>query len=245
MLFAFLPLACPTVHAQIGGRSFPGASGPGLGGVMSRFFGDHTAFTAALNMGTKTEKSGVMLMPGKISYLDGQSRFEMDLSKIEGGPMPPGAGEQIKAMGMHEMVMISRPDKKLTYIVYPGLQSYAENPLREEVSTEAAKNFKVETTKLGEETMAGQACVKNRMVVTDDQGKTHEATTWNATALKGFPVVIETTQAGSTVTLLFSNVKLDKPAATVFEPPQDFKKYADMQTMMREVMMKRLSGETP
>ena len=245
LLLAILPLACSSAHAQFGGRGFGAAAGPGLSGAMTRFFGEHTAFSASLNMGTKSEQGGTMLMPGKIAYLDGQSRFDIDLSKIEGGKMPAGAADQMKAMGMADMVMISRPDRKITYLIYPGMQSYAENPLREDASAEAAKKFKVEITKIGEETIAGHACVKNRVVVTDDQGKTHEATTWNAISLKDFPVVIETTQKGTAVTLLFSDVKLGKPAATAFEPPKDFKKYDDMQTMLREVLMKRLGGGAP
>ena len=57
-------------------------------------------------------------------------------------------------------------------------------------------------------------------------------------------MVIETTQKGTAVTLLFSDVKLGKPAAS-FDPPKDFKKYDDMQTMLREVLMKRLGGGAP
>ena len=34
----------------------------------------------------------------------------------------------MKSMGMDTMISISRPDLKLMYLVYPGLNSYAEMP---------------------------------------------------------------------------------------------------------------------
>ncbi|MBI3878573.1 MAG: hypothetical protein HY301_00715, partial [Verrucomicrobia bacterium] len=71
----------------------------------------------------------------------------------------------------------------------------------------------------------------------------HTAITWNATALHDFPIVIETTEKGSAITLLFTDVKLGKPAASAFEPPKEFKKYDSMQQMMREAMMKRFNPD--
>ena len=56
---------------------------------------------------------------------------------------------------------------------------------------------------------------------------------WSATDLKNFPVKVETTEGGNTVTMLFKDVKLEKPdAALNLEPPSDYKKYGDMMTMM-------------
>ena len=61
-------------------------------------------------------------MPGKISFDAGKSRFEMNMSDLQGPQMPPGTAAQMKAMGLDQMVTISRPDKKFTYLIYPGLQ---------------------------------------------------------------------------------------------------------------------------
>jgi hypothetical protein len=83
------------------------------------------------------------------------------------------------------------------------------------------------------------------VVVTDEQGKTYEATTWNARDLRGFPVVIETSQKGSKVTLLFSDLKFGNPPSSAFEHGKDFQKYEDVRTMMREMMTKLLGGGLP
>jgi hypothetical protein len=79
-------------------------------------------------------------------------------------------------------------------------------------------------------------------VVTDKEGTKHESTVWNATDLKKFPVEIQTTESGGDVTMLFKNVSLTKPAASLFDPPADFKKYDNIQQLMQQEMMKRMGG---
>ena len=65
----------------------------------------------------------------------------------------------------------------------------------------------METTELGKDTVDGHPCVKNKVIVTDNEGSKHESTVWNATDLKNFPVKIETDRTGrQTMTMLFKNV---------------------------------------
>lgn len=232
-------------RAQLPGRGLEGAPGVAFSGTLLRFLGEHKNFIADVNIGTKSERGGTVLLPGKLAFSDGQSRLELDLAKLEAGRLPPMVAESLKAAGMGEMVIITRPEKKLSYLVYPGMQAYAETPVREEQSAETAKSLKVEATRIGEENLAGHPCVKNRLVITDGQGKTQEATTWNATDLRNFPVAIEATDKGTQVTLFFSNVRFGPPPSSSFEVPRDFKRYADTREMMREAMIKLLGGGAP
>jgi hypothetical protein len=181
-------------------------------------------------------------MPGKFNFDAGKSRFEMKLSEAQGTKMPPGAAEQMKAMGMDSMVSISRPDKKLIYLIYPGLQSYAEMTAPDASAQTDAADLKVETTELGRETVDGHTCIKNQAVITDKAGKKLESTVWNATDLKNFPVKIVTTESGQPATMRFKNISFDQPAASLFEPPSGFTKYTDVQTMMQTEMMKKMGG---
>jgi hypothetical protein len=214
--------------------------GPHLGGATGKLFGDNQTFSATMEMGV-TDKSGQpMTMPGKISFDTGKSRFEFNLADIKGGQTPPNAAEQMKSMGMDQMVSISRPDKK--YLIYPGLQSYAEIQPSKADSAPANSDYKVETTEIGKDTVDGHPCVKNKYVVTDNDGVKHESTVWNATDLKKFPVKIQTAERDDNVTMLFKNVSLTKPAASLFDPPANFTKYDNVQTMMQQEMMKRMGG---
>ena len=80
-------------------------------------------------------------MPGKISFDAGKSRFEMNMSEAQGTKMPPGAAAQMKAMGMDTMISISRPDLKLVYIIYPGLNSYVAMTPSEQYILASASPF--------------------------------------------------------------------------------------------------------
>jgi hypothetical protein len=244
---ALLSLAWQT-HAQFGpqgGRAGGPPQSPLRGGI-TKLFGANSAFTANMQMQTKME-GGVISMPGKIHFLDGKSRFEMDASKISGGSMPPGAGEQMKAMGMAEMVSISRPDKKENYIIYPGLKSYAALPLEDTSGTEADGKADLKRTELGKETIDGHPTTKYKVLVKDEEGKDQEVVVWNASDLRDFPVRIQVQSEAGPSTITFSDVKFAKPDETLFTPAADLQRYTDVGTMMREAIMKKFApgGASP
>ena len=237
-LVTVLGVAVVSAHAQSG---LGAPKGPQFSGSLTKLFGDNTAFTAALEMQTK-DGSEQIAMPGKLSFDNGKSRFEMDMTQIKSGKIPAGAAEQMKAMGMDALVAISRPDKKVNYILYPGLTAYVENEAKDAEATDTTGKYKVDTTEVGKETLDGHPCVKNKIIVTDDQAKPHESLVWNATDLKQFPIKIETTEDGSKITLLFKDIKLAKPDDAIFTPPAAYKKYDNMMALMQGEIMKRLGG---
>jgi hypothetical protein len=219
----------------------PGMRGPQFGGSMSKLFGDNSAFSATVEMQMKMGEQD-MTMPGKISFDSGKSRFEMAMSDAKGSQMPPGSAEHMKAMGMDRIVTVSLPDKKLSYMIYPDMQAYAEMHVSDSNTNKTNADYKVETTELGKETLDGHPCVKNKAIVTDDKNTKHEYTVWNATDLKNFPVKIETTEQGHNMTMLFKDVKFSKPDAALFTAPADYQKYNSPQELMQTEMMKRMGG---
>jgi hypothetical protein len=241
MAGAAMLLAVP-VHAQFGGGGMGMGPNPKLSGSTEQLFGDHKAFTAKMEMIAKGKKADESIsMPGNMAYDEGKSRFEMDLTQAKGGPMTVEATAHMKEMGMDKMVMISRPDLKVNYMIYPGMQAYVEMPA-EQAAKDGKEKAKVELTELGKETVDGHACVKSKAIITDGEGKKHEALVWKATDLKDFPVKIEQAEDGTQVTLLFKDVKLAKPEAAVLAPPKDFAKYDSVPGMMQAVMMKKFGG---
>jgi hypothetical protein len=235
LIVSAITLVC-SVYGQPGR-----VNSPKFSGSMAKLFGENTSFSAAVEIQVAASQ-GPMTMPGKLAFDSGNSRFEINLSDAKGTQMQPGTAEHMKAMGMDKTVMITRADKKASYMVYPGLSAYAEMPLQDPDAGKPDSAFKMESTELGKETIDGHPCVKNKVVVTDDQDKTHESTVWNATDLKNFPVKIETSEGGHAMTMLFTDIKTSKPDAALFDPPSDYKKYDSAQSMMREEMMKRMGG---
>jgi hypothetical protein len=216
--------------------------GPAMNPGMAKLFGDNTTFTANLeDQINGSSERGSMTIPGKIAFDSGKTRFEMNMAEAKGGEMEKAAS-QMKSMGMDQIVTISLPDKKTSYMIYPGLQAYVETTMQNPGAGEPESDFKVQTTELGKETIDGHSCVKNKAVVTDGKGSTNEFTVWNAKDMKNFPVKIETSEGGQTITMLYKDVKFDKPDAKLFEPPTDYKKYDSQMALMQQEMMKRMGG---
>lgn len=216
-------------------------AGPSFGGGMDKLFGDNQSFSATLETQMADGQNGTMTLPGKIAFDAGKSRLEMDMTQAKGGQMPPDAAAQMKGMGMDRVVMIGRPDRKIAYMVFPGMQAFVEQALSD-AETSAASDYKVQTTELGKETVDSHPCVKNKVLITSTNAAPQEATVWNATDLKNFPVKIQTTQQGRAMTLFFRNISNSKPDVSVFEPPSGYTKYDNVQAMMQAVIMKQIGG---
>ena len=212
-------------------RAQPGPPpGPNIDGALIKLFGDHPGFSATMEFHNTPVSGEEMSMTGKFALRDGNSRVEMDMSSMQGGRMSPQAAARMKQMGMSKMVIISRRDKQVSYMIYPEMQAYME---RATPNTGApAAEYKSEVTKLGNETVDGHACVKNKVVTTGSDGATHEYTVWNATDLKQFPIKIQMSEHGMGMVMLYKDIKLDRPDAAQFDPPADFKKYGDMMSLM-------------
>jgi hypothetical protein len=136
------------------------------------------------------------------------------------------------------MVVLIQPDKKLNTMIFPTLKSYAELPI-----TENEVGGEVKTTELGEETIDGRACKKVKMTSTDANGKTQEATVWQAKDLKNFPIQMEMRDRSNTVLVKYQNPKLETPEASLFEIPAGYSKYDNFQALMQAALMKMFSGQ--
>lgn len=247
---ALLLLATLSLPSQAQPRSGPGpvagvaAPGALFAGGMARLFGDTPAFSANMQVDAKGPNGSISL-PGKVSFLNGKSHFEMDATKIKGSTMPPGAVEQIKAMGMAEVHSISLPEKKEAYLIYPGLKSYSVIPVNATVADDKAE---VKKTEIAKETVDGHPSTKYKVVI-KGADNTQEATVWMASDLKGFPIKIQTTNEAGDSVVTFSNVNFTKPNESLFSPPADFQRYSNPTSMMQEAMMKKFgrppTGATP
>jgi len=160
----------------------------------------------------------------------------LDMEKMKNSTMPAGAAEQLKQMGMAQVVSIIRPDKKQVLMAYPDSKVAMTMPLPKE--GDDSKDTKLEKTSVGKETLDGHPCVKNKVQIPDAKGKTVDAMTWNATDLKDFPIQIEAKEGENTSTIHFSKIQLTKPDAKQFEVPEGYTQYNSPQEMMQAMMSK-------
>lgn len=217
------------------------SQGPDFTGPMARVFGTHAGFSATLEV--QNGADGEIKMPGKLAFADGKSRLEMEITRPAGRSGAPATpADRMRALGMDQMIIISRPDRKVQYSINPTLKAYVEQPLTNSEATKPADDYTLTSTLIAREMVDGHDCEKNRVEITDKEGNKQIMTIWNATDLDKFPVKIEQTQNGRLSTILFKDIKLTRPDGALFEPPQDFTKYNNYPEMFRTEMMKNYKG---
>jgi uncharacterized protein DUF4412 len=224
------------LHAQ---SPVPGGSSAGMSAVLTKFFGSNTAFTARSEVQVlDKDRNETMSITMNIAMLYGKMRSEVDMTRMKSAELPPDAAVSLKKMGMDRVVSIMRPDKKAMYLIYPGLQSYVDMPLPKEEAEALEKEPKMEKTQLGKETIDGHPCTKNRVVVTDEKAEKQEATVWNATDMKDFPVQLQIQEKDAIIVMHYKQVQFVKPDAGQFDPPANYTLYADNLQLMQKAMEK-------
>jgi hypothetical protein len=203
-------------------------------------FGKDAAFSATMSFKVVGGEDDGTEISGKFALLDGNSRHELDIAQFKSKQIPEEAAAQMQAMGMGKFIVLSRPDKKMTYQIFPALKAYVAHPIKQ--ARPHSKEPKVEKTELGKETIENHPCIKQKVVVTEEGVEPQQFITWNATDLDGLMIQVQFQEGESTRTLRFSDVKRSKPPADLFEPPADFTPYNDLMEMMMKEMMKRGGG---
>jgi hypothetical protein len=232
-------LAASSTFAQM-----PGSGSPGVGAALTKLFGDVTAFTAKAQVRVlDKDQQETVSGPMDFALLDNKMRVEIDMTRMKNKGMTDEMSASVKEMGLSRVISIIRPDKKLIYVIYPDQKSWTSMPLPKAEADAAEKQTKLNKTALGKETIDGHPCVKNKVIVSDDAGQILEATTWNASDLKDFPVQIQTKEQENTSVVLYKQVQLAKPDAKQFEPPADYTKYNDVMELMQGLMKKVSEGK--
>jgi hypothetical protein len=188
-----------------------------------KLFGTVGPFTAKVDTQVLDpyQKETVRLLMDFTTF-EGKVRLEISLAQMQSQDLPPSKIAELKQSGMERIISLFRPDKKVTFIVYPGIQSYLSMPVAKEEVEAFEKGLKLEKTPLGKETIDGHACVKNTVVVKDAKGPVLQAVTWNATDLKDFPLQIELKEKVNTVRMRFTQLRFAKPDPKQFEVPATY-----------------------
>ncbi len=198
-------------------------SATGINTAFLKLFGNISTYTARVEVQVfDAMQKQTVRMPMNWAALDGKVRLEVNLEEMTSQEMTPGTIAGLKQSGMSRVVSVFRPDKRASYVICPGIQSYLSVPMAEGEAEAAQKGLTVEKSPLGKETVDGHACVKDKVVVKGSKGPVIEAVTWKAADLKDFPIQIEMKEKKNTVRMRFTGVRFDKPDAKQFDLPTNY-----------------------
>lgn len=86
----------------------------------------------------------------------------------------------------------------------------------------------VERTPAGTDVVDGHTCKVENVTVTPQNGTPVKMKIWEAEDLQGFPVKVETQTSRGPVTVLYKDVSLDAPAASLFTHPDNCRQMPSM-----------------
>ena len=229
-IIAVLAIALPV----IGNAQFATTSPAGIDAALAKLFGEVKAFTAQAEVEVYGAGEHLMMStPMTFALLTNKIRVEVDITRLKNKDLPAGTMESMKQMGMDKIYSIMRPDRKTSYIVYPGLKSYLAQPMSRDDPDWSNDALKVDRKVIGKETLDGQACVKHLVTISDVQGNQQEATTWNDPKLRNFPIQIQIANEEHQATIRFRDVKFAQPHATLFEMPKGYTAYDNPQELVQ------------
>ena len=177
-----------------------------------------------------------LVAPLTFELLDNKIRIQLDSTTVKSSEMSAAAISSLRQMGMAQMISIIRPDTRQIYVIYPDQKSLLKIPLPEEEAAAATKTPNITKTPIGKENIESHPCVKHKVVIKGDKGKAVEATTWNATDMKGFPVQIRSVERGNISIVRFKHVHFVRPDVKKFEPPAGYTIYTNPMTLMQDAM---------
>ena len=243
ILAAVIVLASVASEDAARAQAVPGLMSTGADAVLTRLFGENKAFTAdAVLKVYDPDEQEILGTTMGFAVRDEKLRMDVDISRLKSRELPAGIAGSLRQIGMEKVVSLVLPEKRASYLIYPGLQAVLKVPMKAADLKAGASDFRLERVAIGKETLDGHACVKHRVKITDTSGVLQEATTWNATGLNDFPVQIQIADGGNSMILRFRNVKLLAPGADLFELPAGYTQYDSQEALMQAVMMKALEG---
>lgn len=222
----------------------PGMGETGMNAAMVKLFGGNTSFTARAEFHVlDLHQKEIDFMPVTYAMLDGSTRMDVDMSQVKSADIPAAAISTLKQLGMDQTVVITRPDKKLVYSIYPRAKAYAEISMNKDETAALEADFKMEKSPLGKETVDGHECQKNKVTFTGNKGQKLEATVWSAGDLKDFPIQMQmVADSSATILMKFRDVKLARPDGVQFEPPAGLTKYDSAEALKDALTRAPVSG---
>ena len=238
----FLLLSGATAFGQ-----FSADSPVGISAGLAKLFGNINAFVARADVQVlDTNRQETLRTPMGFAFLDGRMRMEIDLSQMRGRSVPPAAIAALKQAGLDRVISIVRLDKKMIHVVFSGVRSYANMDLSGADAEAAQKNLQIQKTLLGRETVDSHPCARNRVLVKNSKGTALlDATTWNATDLKDFPVQIALQSLDSTTIVRFNQIRFARPEAAQFEPPAGYARFNNTDSLLMSAAQKALAAQKP
>lgn len=176
--------------------------------------------------------------------MTGTTYSNCELNRMETRMEQPGAPA-------FTMIIITRPDLGVTWQLFPRSMKYVERSIKPAAEAPEGpppvinpKDIKIETEKLGEETVNGHPCIKWKVTMTMPDAKTLTYYSWGAQDLDNFEIKKEFQNVpGESLVFVYDNVVLGDPDKSVFDIPAGYTQAQESE--MSALMMAEMGISIP
>lgn len=162
--------------------------------------------------------------------------FSADMVMTSGGQTMQSkvyVSEGKMRMEMGPNIVISRPDKNVSWMLMPEQQTYMENPIDRRVRAQTSREVQgeIERVKEGTEEITGKTAEKFKVTYVDN-GKQTSIYQYIAADLE-IPLKIKAVDGSWSME--YQNISMEEQPASLFEVPAGYQKFAmpDMADVMR------------
>jgi hypothetical protein len=167
-------------------------------------------------------------------------RVDVEMGRAVGKTVHPGVVSGLKQAGLDRVISVVRLDRKQVYVLFPNARSCINMPMSEADAAVSDKDVQVQRTVLGNETIGNRPCAKNRVVLKSARGEVLlEATTWNASDQRDFPIQVLLHSKERSTLLRFTKVDFKKPGGGEFEMPRGYTQYGSAEALLFAVGQKQ------
>jgi outer membrane lipoprotein-sorting protein len=138
----------------------------------------------------------------------------------------PGKERREYVESGEKMIMIVRHDKKVVWMLQPEEKTYMEMKLPKEGRKGDLSGYKMETTRVGEETVNGVRTTKNKMIMTGPKGDKLGGFSWvtkDNIVVKLDAIAVDK-KSKERFKIELKNLKVGRQNAAQFEIPADYSK---------------------
>ena len=212
----------------------------GFNAAVARLFSEVPAFSANVEtVLTNKADNSRLSVPMRMLKNGDRFRIEVDFVKMKGAGLAMQGVSAIQNIGMSRMTSLVLPKEKGMVVLFPELKYYTKVTLEE--ADLASDGYQMTKRQAGRDTINGQACVRQNVVLTAKDGTRTEVTVWENPALERFPVRMLFRPEGASMMMNFSEVQLTAPGEDAFKVPPDYKGFNSIAGLMQEAMTRALS----
>lgn len=164
-------------------------------------------------------------------------RWDINLSAVRSPLLPPRLLGAIRRFRLDPIVLLARGDAKASHLLLHGAKASLETALPKAGLARGRSR-----TRLGEETLDGQPCAKEKLALVFGKHAA-EIFVWTPVRDKAAPVQVRINVSGESILVRFRDARAVKLDAKQFQVPSSYEKYTSPEDLAQSILWEQMKSK--